>query len=267
MNYCEKNHTFAICAYKENPYLEQCVQSILGQDVLGKVIISTSTPNQFISRLADRYGIPLVINPEDVSASNNWNFAYTQADTELVTICHQDDYYKPNYLDTILRYVNKSENMILLFTDYSEDRNGDVKDKNLLLGIKQILNFPLRYKCFWKRRWIRQILLSFGNPICCPSVTFHKNGIPTVPFDTTLKSSIDWKSWINLSHLEGEYIYCPEKLMVHRIWKESLTSQTIENRIREKEDYQILCSMWPKPIARIIFSIYKKSQNSNDKDG
>ena len=56
-----------------------------------------------------------------------------------------------------------------------------------------------------------------------------------------------------------------KKLMAHRIWPESLTSKTIENQIREKEDYQILCSMWPRPIAKMIFLIYKQSQNSNDK--
>lgn len=25
------NHTFAICAYKESPYLEECIQSLMNQ--------------------------------------------------------------------------------------------------------------------------------------------------------------------------------------------------------------------------------------------
>ena len=55
--------------------------------------------------------------------------------------------------------------------------------------------------------------------------------------------------------------------MVHRIWKGSLTSQTIDNQVRDKEDYQILCSLWPEPLAKIIFNFYKKSQNSNKQSG
>lgn len=265
MEYSEKNHTFIICAYQENPYLENCILSILNQEVLGKVMISTSTPNQYILGLAEKYDIPIVVNPEDISAVNNWNFAYMQANTELVTICHQDDYYKSDYLKMTLQAVNKSESMILLYTDYFEDRNGTIVDGNLLLKIKRILNFPLRFKYLQKIKWIRRGILSIGNPICCPSVMFHKKALLAPPFDTTLESSIDWKSWVNLSRLNGEFIYCPKKLMAHRIWPESLTSKTVENQIREKEDYQILCSMWPRPIAKMIFLIYKQSQNSNDK--
>lgn len=267
MKYSEKNHTFVICAYQENPYLENCILSILNQNLLGKVLISTSTPNQYILGLAQKYNIPIVINSDNASSTNNFNFAYTQVDTELVTICHQDDYYESNYLESILQVINKSKKMIIIFTDYSENRDGKIISQNVLLTIKRILNFPLQYKSLWGSKWVRRRILSLGNPICCPSVTFHKKMIPSVPFNTLLESSVDWKSWLDLSQLEGEFIYCPKKLMVHRIWKGSLTSQTIDNQVRDKEDYQILCSLWPEPLAKIIFNFYKKSQNSNKQSG
>ena len=106
MKYSEKNHTFVICAYQENPYLENCILSIFNQNLLGKVLISTSTPNQYILGLAQKYNIPIVINSDNASSTNNFNFAYTQVDTELVTICHQDDYYESNYLESILQVIN-----------------------------------------------------------------------------------------------------------------------------------------------------------------
>ncbi len=28
-----KNHTFVICAYKESPYLEECIQSLMNQRI------------------------------------------------------------------------------------------------------------------------------------------------------------------------------------------------------------------------------------------
>ena len=42
------DHTFAICAYKESPYLESCIKSVLNQSVKTKVAISTGTPNDYI---------------------------------------------------------------------------------------------------------------------------------------------------------------------------------------------------------------------------
>ena len=38
-------HTFAVCAYGESPYLEECVQSLLAQKVRTRILIATSTPN------------------------------------------------------------------------------------------------------------------------------------------------------------------------------------------------------------------------------
>ena len=48
MNYTGKNHTFAICAYKESPFLEECIQSLLGQTIPSTIIIVTSTDNAYI---------------------------------------------------------------------------------------------------------------------------------------------------------------------------------------------------------------------------
>lgn len=48
----KKNHTFAILAYKESQYLEECIKSVMKQKDNSKVVIMTQTPNEFISKLA-----------------------------------------------------------------------------------------------------------------------------------------------------------------------------------------------------------------------
>lgn len=55
---------FVICAYKEVHYLEKCVESLLNQTIKCKIVISTSTPNQYIKEVAKKYNIQLKINPE-----------------------------------------------------------------------------------------------------------------------------------------------------------------------------------------------------------
>ena len=61
MNYTGKNHTFAICAYKESPFLEECIQSLLGQTIPSTIIIVTSTDNAYIQNMAEKYHLELFI--------------------------------------------------------------------------------------------------------------------------------------------------------------------------------------------------------------
>ena len=85
------NHTFAICAYKESEYLEECICSLLAQTVKTNIIIATSTPNAYISGLAQKYEIPLYINEGESGITQDWNFALSKVTTKYATIAHQDD--------------------------------------------------------------------------------------------------------------------------------------------------------------------------------
>ena len=66
-------HTFAICAYKESSYLEDCIKSVLKQKVKSNILIATSTPNEHIKGLAEKYGLPLYIN-EVLTSLNEIDF-------------------------------------------------------------------------------------------------------------------------------------------------------------------------------------------------
>lgn len=59
-------HTFVICAYRESPYLETCILSLLKQKCKSTVIIATSTMNTHIEKLADKYGIKIYVNEKSL---------------------------------------------------------------------------------------------------------------------------------------------------------------------------------------------------------
>ena len=42
-------HVFAVCAYKDSPYLEQCIRSLKAQTVPSHIIICTSTPSSYMT--------------------------------------------------------------------------------------------------------------------------------------------------------------------------------------------------------------------------
>ena len=97
------NHTFALCAYKKSDYLEECIKSLINQTKKSEILIATSTPNEFIYGLAEKYSIPVFVNGGVAGIAGDWNFGYSKATTEYVTIAHQDDVYEPDYAEKIIK--------------------------------------------------------------------------------------------------------------------------------------------------------------------
>ena len=58
MEYQNTDHTFAVCAYKESPYLESCIKSLMSQTVKSNIIVCTSTPCEFIENMAKKKQTP-----------------------------------------------------------------------------------------------------------------------------------------------------------------------------------------------------------------
>ena len=198
-----KKHTFVVCAYKESQYLEECIQSVLNQNVKSKVIISTGTPNSYIKEIAEKYKLQLFVNPNPSSLASDWNFAMSCAETELITLAHQDDVYEKGYSENIWKAYNKSKNPIILFSDYAELRDGKIVLKNKLLTVKRIMLSPLKLSGLWNSRFVRRRILSFGSAICCPAVTLVKSMVPEGLFEDNMKSNIDWQAWERLSKNKG----------------------------------------------------------------
>ena len=111
-----KIHTFAICAYKESPYLEEAIKSIVNQDVKTNYIIGTSTPNNYIEKLAKKYKIKYYVRDGKSDIQDDWNFIYNKANTELVTVAHQDDIYDKNNTKEIL--TNYDPKILMYNTNY-----------------------------------------------------------------------------------------------------------------------------------------------------
>lgn len=256
-----KNHTFVVCAYKESPYLEDCIKSVLNQKVKSNVIMSTSTPNEYIKNMAEKYNIDLYVNNGEKGIGQDWNFGISNVKTDYVTIAHQDDIYKENYLEEIVNNINKGIDFVIAFTDYRELKNGQEIPLTRNLKIKKVLLFPLRK--FRKSRFVRRRILSLGAAICCPSVTINTKIAGKTPYKTELKCDLDWDTWDKMTQYDANFLYIPKELMQHRIHEESETSNLIENNVRLEEDLLMLKRYWPSPIAKFIMKFYKKAVETN----
>ena len=110
-------HTFAICAYKESPYLEACIRSLKGQTVPSEIICTTSTPSLYLSELMEKYHIPLYVREGESDIQADWNFAIEKAKGTFVTIAHQDDLYGRRYVEELKKSFRRWPDMTLFMTD------------------------------------------------------------------------------------------------------------------------------------------------------
>lgn len=298
----EKLHTFVIPAYGESPYLEACIRSLREQRLRSRILMVTSTPNEMISRLAAQYEVPLFVNPGPGGIADDWNFGVQQVKTPLFTIAHQDDVYLADFSLEVLRAYKRVREPILFFTDYWEIRGSRVVRSDRLLNVKRLMLKPLEVPGHWSSVWWRRRVLSMGDPICCPSVTYVKDKVmqAAVPADVAqgelvgkevggndayglgrkaagsererevkknlfldgLKANLDWQTWERLSKLEGAFVYLRRPLMEHRVHSGSETNRILENHGRGREDLYMFEKFWPEPFAKLIWKVYSTNERS-----
>lgn len=255
-------HTYVILAYKESKHLEECIKSVLNQEYKSKVVIATTTDNKYIRTLAEKYELEVMVG-KHTNIGGDFDFAVSCGKTPLVTVAHQDDIYDYSYSKKIVDKHIKYKDASIIFSDYYEIRDKNKVKYNLNLIIKRILLLPLRLSSISKFKFIKRLILRFGNSICCPAVTFVIDNCPKDIFKSDYKCNVDWFAWEKLSRESGRFIYVKDKLMGHRISSDTTTTDIINNGIRTKEDFEIYCKFWPKWFARLINKLYKKSECSN----
>ena len=263
MTFRPEDHTFAVCAYGESPYLEACLESLRAQREKTNILIATATPNPMIQRAGEKYGIPVRINRGERGIGADWNFALGAAGTPLVTLAHQDDLYDPGYAGAMLADLNRSRDPILWFCDYAELRGEARETRNRNLRIKRAMLLPLRIRRAQGSRWIRRRILSLGSPIGCPAVTYVTAKTGADPFSTEMRVSLDWDQWERLSRKAGDFCYRPEVFMAHRVHAGSATTAMIADHRRGQEDLAMFRRFWPEPVARFLQKRYARSEDQN----
>ena len=259
-----ENHTFAIAAYKESKYLEECIEALENQTVKSNIIITTSTPNDFIREIAEKHGLEVIVNAEKSGIGSDWNFAVEQAKTKFVTVAHQDDLYDSHYTEEVKNAIQKNPDFIMVCTNHKEIRNGKIAKKNLNLRIKAIMMIPIMINK--RARFTKKWMCAFGNPLSTPSVCVNTEVLGKRPYREDMKSNIDWGSWLDWVEYKGSFVYIRKVLTFHRVHSESETSKCIEGNSRIKEDYEMFCRIWPRWFAKFLMIFYKHAQRANKVD-
>lgn len=252
-------HTFAVCAYKDSPYLETCIRSLKRQTIPGKIILCTSTPNPYLRSMAEKYGLPFFVRQGESDILEDWNFAYQQAEPGLVTIVHQDDWYHRDYGKYVQECWEKYPDTSVFSSDCVVWKNGKVEKGGAVQQIKRLLRLPLRLGSISHKTWVKQAALRFGNPIICPSCTYNKKLLGTPLFQSDYRFALDWDTMWRLAKLPGRFVCVERPLICYRIHSGATTKACIESHQRYEEELAMYQKIWPKPMAWLLMIFYQKA--------
>lgn len=257
-SYTGDDLTFVVCAYKECPYLEESIHSLVHQSVRAKILISTSTPNGYIQKIADKYHLEVRVNPSGGQV-RDYNFAIRQADTDLVMLAHQDEIFLPDFARRVIESMNLADRPIIAFTDYLELHENEAGARTSpLVRIKRVMLLPLRVRGLGRFRFFKRAIQCFGDPITHPTVVCVRKELPKEVFREKYQAAMDWDLWERLSRRKGSFVYVSDILLYHRMNGDNQTVRLFQtSNARYREEYEIMCRFWPRPIARLIMFFYK----------
>jgi glycosyltransferase involved in cell wall biosynthesis len=252
-------------AYKDAPFLEDAVASVLRGAGQSDVYVTTSTPSERISGIAEKNGIPLHVNTGKAGIVGDWQFALSKATTPYVTLVDQDDRYDPDYARLVILAFDKYPESQIVFTNYVEiDNSGAVRPSNRTLGVKRVLLWPFHFRMSLASRFGRRLILRFGNPVCSPAVTYN---LPQLGgwqlFDEDYAMSLDWEAWLRMADKPGRFTYLRRALEQHRLHEGTQTSTGLRDGRRYAEDLKLYRRLWPAPIARFLAARYSASYETN----
>jgi glycosyltransferase involved in cell wall biosynthesis len=258
-------HAFVIPAFGDSPFLTTCLESIAAQTQAGsEVFVTTSTPSDTLAGIAVRHNVPLEVNPRREGIGSDWNFALTATKATLVTLAHQDDAYRRDYVERMLAAMAEVPDALIAFSDYDETASSGPRGSHLNIRLKRYLcNRAFGHRPAIRDRDAKRRLLAWGNPICCPSVILNLAALPDFRFVEDLRSNLDWEAWLRLAELPGAFVYVREPLVTRRIHQQSETSALIADRRRLQEDRAMFERFWPAPIATLIMIVYRASYLAN----
>ncbi len=267
-----------ICAYKDSPYLESCIRSLWKQTVRSDIYLVTSTPSDYIRKLAAKYRVPMFVREGESSLKEDWLFGWKIAGKyhDLVTIAHQDDKYNAHYVEELLKAYKKYPDMTVFCSDYvvlktEEDQTSDgtpfVGSTRMVCGdfvrfVKKVLRMPLRLQGLANRTWVKRLALMFGNSICCPSCTYNYEFIGSRMFRSDMEFALDWDNLYELALRKGRFVCCEKPLLAYRVHDGATTKQCIEDNRRSKDEIAMFRKMWPEWMVRLLMHYYKKAYDN-----
>lgn len=259
------DHAFVVPAYGDSLFLAQCIASLQAQrGPASAIAVATSTPSPAIERVARDAGVALRVSPVRASIGADWNFALGCATAPFVTLAHQDDLFRDDYVERMRTAIAPVPDVLMAFSDFDEIDPSGPRPMYANLRVKRFLvRRAFSGSAAIARREDKRRLLAWGNPIGCPSVVLNRVRIPAFRFDEAMGSNLDWEAWLRLADERGSFVHVGEPLVTRRIHPASETTSLIADARRVAEDRAMFRRLWPAPVAEAIAAVYRLGYRAN----
>jgi len=201
-------------SYNQALYLEQTIQSVIGQDyprIEYIVVDGASTDNSFeiIKKYNDR--LAYWISEKDSGQAEAINKGFVRAGGEILAWLNSDDYYLPNTISAVVKCFEENPEVVMVYGDMLAV-DGDGQTINVLkykqLSLQDLLCFQI---------------------IGQPSVFFRRSALEkTGLLDTTFHFMLDHHLWIRLAQ-QGRILHVPQ------VWSAARYHAQAKNRAKAAE--------------------------------
>jgi len=201
-------------SYNQASYLEQTIQSVLGQDyprVEYLVIDGASTDGsiEIIKKYEDR--LAYWISEKDSGQAEAINKGLARAKGDILAWLNSDDYYLPNTISAIVKCFEENPDVVMVYGDMlAVDGNGQTINvlKYKHLSLEDLLCFQI---------------------IGQPSVFFRRSALEKIGLlDTSFHFMLDHHLWIRLAQ-QGRILHVPQ------VWSAARYHAEAKNRARAEE--------------------------------
>jgi glycosyltransferase involved in cell wall biosynthesis len=233
-------------SYNQAKYLEQTLQSVLGQDyarIEYAVVDGASTDGsvEIIKKYADK--LSWWVSEKDSGQGDAINKGFARAQGGVVAWLNSDDYYLPGTISNVVKVFEENPDVVIVYGDMlAVDENG------------QTINV-LKYK-----QLSLQDLLCF-QIIGQPSVFFRRDALKkTGGLDTTFHFLLDHHLWIRIAQ-HGKILHIPQT------WSAARYHAEAKNRAKAaefgREAFRILAWAESQPgLVETVRSVERRARAS-----
>lgn len=189
-----------------------------------------------------------------VSLGANFNRCLKYVSSEYYCIMHADDEYSQDYLEIMLKAMNKHPNAILAFCNANIIDNVSKKRFSIKNELKK-MNCLKKNEYFGSEGldWISEY-----NKIIAPSVMYRNKAITIIgKFNSSLKFTLDWEYYFRALRNGSSLLHVNKTLFNYRVHSKQQTSVLIESMTKYYEIYSL--------IKRIYHFSNKNNNNFNYK--
>lgn len=232
--------TFAIPFYAGIPFLALALRSIVAQDDGNwQALVCDDGPEQGVESIVKSFGdarVRYYKNPTNLGMAGNFNRCIDLAETDLVTLLHNDDELMPSYCRTLRAAALRHPEAAALFCRAEIIDSASEPVFSIPDVVKDVLINPApRAEILLAGEPGIHALLR-GNFIVAPTLCFRKSVLGTRRFHPDYRFVLDWDLTTKLV-LDGETLVgIPERCYRYRRHDEAATSKYTRTQLRFREE-------------------------------